>query len=64
VNITGWYIKTWREGRWAIRGMLWVNKDLEAEQVQIQSPDVTAATVRLPDRIVLAASVYVPDTPA
>jgi hypothetical protein len=22
---------TWREGRWAIRSMLWVNKDVEAE---------------------------------
>ena len=22
---------TWREGRWAIRSMLWINKDTEAE---------------------------------
>jgi ribonuclease HI len=52
---------TWREeGRWAIRSMLWVRKDLEAEQVPIQSPDITAAVIRLPDRLVLAASVYVP----
>jgi ribonuclease HI len=50
----------WREGRWAIRSMLWLNKDLESEQIPIQSPDITAATVRLPDRIVLVASVYVP----
>lgn len=49
-----------REGRWAIRGMLWANKDVEAEQVPIKSPDMTAAIVRLPDRLVLAVSVYVP----
>ena len=51
---------TWREGRWACRSMLWVNKDAEAEQVPIQSPDMTAATVRLPDRLIFVASVYVP----
>ena len=32
---------TWREGRWAIRSMLWVNRDVEAEQVRIESPDLT-----------------------
>src|ERR1700750_1049669 len=26
----------WREGRWPIRSMLWINKDIEAEQVAIQ----------------------------
>jgi hypothetical protein len=51
---------TWREGRWAIRSMLWVNKDVEAKQVPIQSPDITAAVVKLSDRLILAASVYVP----
>ncbi|RKL22256.1 hypothetical protein BFJ72_g14711 [Fusarium proliferatum] len=51
---------TEREGRWVIRSMLWVNKDVEAEQVPIDSPDVTAAAVRLPDRLVFTASVYVP----
>ena len=50
----------WREGRWAIRSMLWVNKDVEAEQVRIESPDMTAAVIRLPGRWVLVASVYVP----
>ena len=48
------------EGRWACRSMLWVNKDAEAEQVPIQSPDMTAVTVRLPDRLIFVASVYVP----
>lgn len=28
----------WREGRWAVRSMLWINKDVEAEQVAMQSP--------------------------
>jgi exonuclease III len=51
---------TYREGRWAFRSMLWVNKDVEAEQIPIQSPDMTAAVIRLPDRLVLVASVYVP----
>ncbi|SPJ70284.1 uncharacterized protein FTOL_00012 [Fusarium torulosum] len=51
---------TEREGRWVIRSMLWVNKEVEAEQVPIDSPDVTAAVVRLPDHLVFTASVYVP----
>ncbi|KAG6996665.1 RNA-directed DNA polymerase from mobile element jockey [Fusarium oxysporum f. sp. conglutinans] len=51
---------TEREGRWVIRSILWVNKDVEAEQVPVESPDVTAAVIRLPDRLVFTASVYVP----
>jgi hypothetical protein len=47
------------EGRWGIRSMIWVNKDVEAEQVAVESPDVTAAVIRLPDRLVFTASVYV-----
>jgi hypothetical protein len=31
----------WRDGRWAIRSMLWVNKDVEAEQIPIESADMT-----------------------
>ena len=50
----------WREGRWPIRSMLWVNRDIEAEQVPIDSPDLTAAVIRLPERLVLVTSVYVP----
>ena len=50
---------TWREGRWAIRSMLWVNKEIEAEQVPMESPDLTAAVIRLPERLILMASVYV-----
>lgn len=44
---------TYREGRWAIRSMLWIRNDLEAEQVPIESPDMTAALIRLPERCVL-----------
>lgn len=40
--------------------MLWINKDVEAEQVAIDSPDITAAIIRLLERLVLVASVYVP----
>jgi len=36
-----------------------VNKDVEAEQVPIGSPDMTAAILRLADRRVLVVSVYV-----
>ncbi|KAM5526660.1 zinc knuckle [Fusarium oxysporum f. sp. phaseoli] len=50
----------WREGRWPIRSMLWVNKDVEAEQIPIQTADMTAAILRLPGRLVLVVSVYVP----
>ena len=50
---------TWREGRWAIRSMLWINRDVEAEQVPIESPDLTAAVIRLPERLIFMASVYV-----
>ena len=50
----------YREGRWPIRSMLWINKEVEAEQVRIESPDMTAAVVRLPDRLILVVSVYVP----
>src|SRR6201996_1768857 len=51
---------SYREGRWPIRSMLWVNKEVEAEQVRIESPDMTAAIIRLPERQVLVVSVYVP----
>lgn len=51
----------WRdEGKWGIRSLLWVNRDIEVEQLPIASPDITAAVVRLPDRRLLVASVYVP----
>lgn len=37
-----------------------MNKYVEAEQVSVDSPDITAAIVRFSDRVVLVASVYVP----
>jgi hypothetical protein len=48
-----------REGRWAVRSMLWIQRDIEAEQVPVYSADLTAAKLRLPDRSVLVVSVYV-----
>jgi len=39
--------------------MLWVNKDVEAEQVRIESPDLTAAVIRLPERRIFIALVYI-----
>lgn len=50
---------TWREGRCAIRSMPWINKDVEAEQVRIESPDLTAAVIPIPGRQIFMASVYV-----
>ncbi|KIW35908.1 uncharacterized protein PV06_11780 [Exophiala oligosperma] len=43
-----------------IRSMLWINIEVEAEQVRIESPDMTAAVVRLPDRLILVVADYVP----
>lgn len=37
-----------------------MNKIVEAEQVAVDSPDITVAVIRLPERVVLVASVYVP----
>ena len=39
--------------------MLWIRKDIEAEQVPMQSSDLTAAVLRLPDRSILVVSVYI-----
>lgn len=47
------------EGRWPIRSMLWIRKDIECEQVAMPSADMTAALLRLPDRSMLVVSVYV-----
>jgi hypothetical protein len=49
----------WRDGRWGARSMLWVNKDLDAEQIPTPSPDVVAARLRLSGRDILLVSVYV-----
>jgi hypothetical protein len=46
-------------GRWALRSMLWLRKDMECEQVSVPSVDLTVVLLRLPDRSVLLASVYV-----
>lgn len=37
-----------------------MNNDVEAEQIPIESPNITAAVIRLPERPVLAISTYVP----
>ena len=46
-------------GRWAVRSMLWVRKDIEWEQASVPSADLTVVLLRLPDRSVLLASVHV-----
>jgi hypothetical protein len=50
-----------REGLWPIRSMMWIRSDIEVTQVKVNSPDLTAAVIKLPDRRVLIVSVYVPN---
>jgi hypothetical protein len=38
--------------------MLWINKEIEAEQVLIESLDLIAAVIRLPKQLIFMASVY------
>jgi exonuclease III len=40
--------------------MLWIRNDLEARQIAVDSADITAAILHLPDRSILVVSVYVP----
>jgi Endonuclease-reverse transcriptase len=40
--------------------MLWIRKDVEALQIAVESADITAAVLRLPDRSILIGSIYVP----
>ncbi|CAM1503401.1 Fc.00g081770.m01.CDS01 [Cosmosporella sp. VM-42] len=47
------------DAQWPIRCMLWIRRDIEAEQIPIPSADLTGAVLRLPDRDVLVISVYV-----
>lgn len=37
-------------GRWAVRNMLWVRRNLDCEQVPMPSSDLAAALLRLPFR--------------
>jgi hypothetical protein len=53
---------TQRDSRWPIRSMLWIRKDLEAMQIPVDSADITAAVLQLPERSVLLTSIYVPPT--
>ena len=39
--------------------MMWANKAIEVDQILVQSSDITAAILRLPDRSILVTSVYV-----
>lgn len=48
-----------RDGRWPVRSMLWIRKDIDAEQIPMDSADLTGVFLRLPDRDVIMVSVYV-----
>lgn len=53
-----------REAGWPCRSMLWVRRDIEAEQIPVRSADLTAAKLHLPDRTIIMVSVYVePNNP-
>jgi hypothetical protein len=43
----------------AVQSMLWMRRYIECEQANVPSADLTVAPLRLPDRSVLLASVYV-----
>jgi hypothetical protein len=45
VNWTKIVLSEQRQGRWAFRSMLWICRDIEAEQVPIQSLDLTTAVL-------------------
>lgn len=45
--------------RWAVRSMLRALRDIECEQMSAPSADLTEVLLRLPDRRVFLASVYV-----
>jgi hypothetical protein len=49
-------------GRWAIRSILCIHRDLEARQIPVDSADITAVVLRLPDRSILIISVYIPQS--
>jgi hypothetical protein len=38
--------------------MLWIRKDLDSEQIPIQSPDITAVLLHLTDRSIFVVSTY------
>ena len=44
---------------WVYRSMLWIKNDIEMEQVQAPSSDITTALIWLPHQTILLVSVYV-----
>lgn len=46
-------------GRWPIRSMIWSRRDLDVEQIPIQSSDLTGVLVRLGISTILVVSVYI-----
>lgn len=54
-------LPTKQQGKgWAIRSMLWIRRDLEFEQIPVESSDITAGLLHLPTKTILVGSVYVP----
>ncbi len=46
---------------WPFRAMIWVNKNLQAIQMEIASPDICAVVLLLGTRTLLTISVYIPE---
>ena len=51
---------THHDSRWAIQSMLWIRKDLEAQQIAVESADITVAVLHLLDQLILIGSIYIP----
>ena len=59
VNWTKIYPTIQKDERWPIRSMLWIRNDIEAEQIAIQSSDLIAAVLHLPERKILIILIYI-----
>lgn len=49
-----------REGNRPYRAMLWVRTAVQATTISTKSPDLAAAVLHLPERTILALSIYIP----
>jgi len=59
VNRTKMVSTTQHKKRWRVRSMLWVRKHIDAEQIAIQSANIPAVVVRLPECAIFVVSIYV-----
>jgi hypothetical protein len=53
---------TAQEGRFPIRCLMYVSKDMDAQPIHAESPGLTGARIKIQDRPILVISTYVPAT--